>query len=150
MPRPRAAAIVIHDNKLLVMYRKNDQEYYTFPGGGIESGETNEEAVIREVKEEASLDVEVEKLVYELHHDNGDIHYYFLCRYLKGEVAVQPGTNEYEDNVLGNDIHQPQWLPFQDISEAVLYPFEVKNRLIIDRMRGFSNQVVRFDLTAMD
>ncbi|MGB4768748.1 MAG: NUDIX domain-containing protein [Candidatus Saccharimonas sp.] len=149
MSRNRAVAIVIHHNKLLVMHRKNDKEYYTFPGGGIEAGETNEQATIREIKEEASLDIEVEKLVYELHHDNGDIHYYFLCRYLKGEIAVQPGTNEYADNELGRDIHQPLWLPLQDVSKSILYPFEVRDRLIIDKMQNFSNQVVRLDLPAM-
>lgn len=146
MPRNRAAAIVIHGNKLLVMYRKNDREYYTFPGGGIENSETNEQATVREIKEETSLDVQVEKLVYELHHNNGDIHYYFLCHYLRGELAVQSGTNEYTDNQLGRDIHNPQWLSLRDVPKTILYPFEVRDRLIIDRTQGFSNRVVKFVL----
>lgn len=146
MPRNRAAAIVIHGNKLLVMYRKNDREYYTFPGGGIENSETNEQATVREIKEETSLDVQVEKLVYELHHNNGDIHYYFLCHYPRGELTVQSGTNEYTDNQLGRDIHNPQWLSLRDVPKTILYPFEVRDRLIIDRTQGFSNRVVKFVL----
>lgn len=150
MPRNRAVAVVLHDNQLLVMYRKNDQEYYTFPGGGIEDGETNEQATIREIKEETSVDIEVGELLYELHHDNGDVHYYFLCKYLGGELAIQPGTNEYIDNEQGQDIHQPQWLLLQDLSKSTLYPLEVRDRLAMDTEKGFSDHTIRFDLSVVD
>lgn len=108
MPINRAATIVIHNNELLVMFRKNQEKYYTFPGGGVESGETNEQAVTREIYEETSIRVSVSKLVYELRHSNGDVHYYFLCRYIDGTPRVQPGANEYEDNKLGRDVHLPR------------------------------------------
>lgn len=149
MLRNRAVAIVIHDNKLLAMFRKNDREYYTFPGGGIEPDETIEQAVIREVMEETSLEVEVEKLAYEVHHDNDDIHYFFLCRYVSGTPDIQPGTNEYADNIQGEDIHIPEWLPLQNISKTVLYPLEVRDQLIADIEKGFAKQVVTFNLKAV-
>lgn len=148
MTRNRAVALVLHDNSLLVMFRKNTREYYTFPGGGIEPGETSEQAAVREIKEEASLDVAIERPLYELHHDNGDIHYYFLARYLDGTPAVQPGTNEYEDNQRGDNVHLPQWMPVGDIPNKLLYPIEVRDRLVEDIQRGFSNEVVKFDLKA--
>lgn len=142
MSRNRAAAIVIHDDKLLVMYRKKEQEYFTFPGGGVEVGETNEQAVVREVSEETSLTVEVQKLVYELHYDNGDIHYFFLCKYLSGVPSVRPGTNEYVDNEQGGNIHIPQWLSLSDLSTTTLYPFEVRDRLTRDLQQGLSDAVI--------
>ncbi len=43
-------------DKLVVVYAK-DKGYWTFPGGGIEPGETYEQATIREVKEESNMKV---------------------------------------------------------------------------------------------
>ena len=149
MPRNRAVAIVIHNDKLLVMFRKNSREYYTFPGGGIEAGETTEQAVIREVMEETSLHIEAEGLAYEVHHDNDDVHYFFLCQYISGTPSIQPGTNEYVDNIQGKDTHIPEWLPIEAISETVLYPLEIRDKLIADIEEGFAKQVVKFDLKAV-
>lgn len=149
MPRNRAVAVVVHDNKLLTMFRRNEKEYYTFPGGGVEPGETNEQAVEREIYEEVSLRVEVDRLVYELHHDNGDIHYYFLCTYLSGEPKVQIGTNEYRDNLTGVNTHLPQWLPLDGMSRTGLYPLEVRDKLLRDVAQGFEDHVVKFNLQAV-
>lgn len=45
----RAVGIIIKDEKLLVFHRfKEGQWYYAFAGGGVEEGETEEEAVVRE------------------------------------------------------------------------------------------------------
>ncbi len=49
--REAVRAIIIKDKKLLMIY-SNKQGDYKFPGGGVDSGETYEEALIREVKEE--------------------------------------------------------------------------------------------------
>ena len=54
--RPSARAIIIKDNKIAMVYSKK-YNYYKFPGGGIKSNEANEDALIREVKEEIGLEV---------------------------------------------------------------------------------------------
>ena len=52
-----------------VIKRKDYQEYYTFPGGGLEEGETPEEGTIREIKEELNADIEVNEYIGEsIHH----------------------------------------------------------------------------------
>ena len=51
-----ALCLVIRDEKILmVKHRRNENEYYTLPGGGIEQGETPEQAAIRELHEECSV-----------------------------------------------------------------------------------------------
>ena len=55
--RSRSVAIVIRDGKILmerVVYF--GREFFTVSGGGIEDGETPEQAVLRELKEECGLD----------------------------------------------------------------------------------------------
>lgn len=54
--RPSARAIIIKDDKIALVYSKKFN-YYKFPGGGIEAGESNIDALVREVKEEAGLNV---------------------------------------------------------------------------------------------
>ena len=68
--RIRVAGIVPINNGFVFMHRKNVkrnrdyQEYYTFPGGGLEEGETLEEGVIREIKEEFGINVKVIKKLF--------------------------------------------------------------------------------------
>ena len=50
------------DGKLVVVYAEN-KKYWTPPGGGIESGETYEQAVIREVQEETNMKVLHQELI---------------------------------------------------------------------------------------
>ena len=62
MNRIRVAGIVPLKNGFAFMHRKDVikrkdfQDYYTFPGGGLEEGETLEEGTIREIKEELNAD----------------------------------------------------------------------------------------------
>lgn len=52
--RPSARAIIIRKNEISMLYSKK-RGYYKIPGGGIEQGEDNVTAMIREVKEEVGL-----------------------------------------------------------------------------------------------
>lgn len=54
--RPSVRGIIIHNGKIAMVHSLK-YDYYKFPGGGLESGESNHEALIREVKEESGLTV---------------------------------------------------------------------------------------------
>jgi 8-oxo-dGTP diphosphatase len=58
-------AIIIFDGKIVLIRRKNPpfQGQYALPGGFVDVGETVEQAVIREAKEETGLDIEIVILV---------------------------------------------------------------------------------------
>ena len=56
MIRNRGAAIIVQEGKIALIKRIREEEtYYVFPGGGIEEGETPEEATKREVYEELGV-----------------------------------------------------------------------------------------------
>ncbi len=59
-PYLAVSAAIFRDGKVLIVRRARPPAHglYTLPGGGVELGETLEEAVIREIKEETNLDVE--------------------------------------------------------------------------------------------
>jgi 8-oxo-dGTP diphosphatase len=55
-------ALIFDDGRVLLAHRR-DIDWWNLPGGGMEMGETVEEAVCREVREETGLKVQVERLV---------------------------------------------------------------------------------------
>lgn len=81
------AAIIINDGKILCVQRgENKLPYisrkYEFPGGKIEAGETNEETIIREIKEELHMDIRTEKEYITVEHEYPDFHltmHSFIC-----------------------------------------------------------------------
>lgn len=60
--RVSVCAIIFAGNRVLLAHRR-DIDWWNLPGGGMEAGETVEQAIRREVLEETGLEVEVERLV---------------------------------------------------------------------------------------
>lgn len=138
MSRTRAIAIIIKDSSLLVMWRShNGQEYYAFPGGGVEKGEGVEEAVIREVGEETTVNVGLKQLLYKISYsDTGDKQYFYLCDYVSGEPKLAPDSPEEQRNKEGINLFRPMWLPLDSLPKTLLYPLEVRDWLIEDIANG--------------
>lgn len=64
--RERACGALIKEDKILMVYiEQATRKFWTLPGGGIEEGETPEQACIREFKEETGLNVESERFLFE-------------------------------------------------------------------------------------
>jgi mutator protein MutT len=139
----RAVGIVIHNGQILVMQRERGKDiYFVFPSGGVEADETIKEAVIREVKEEFSIDIKIGKLVYKhyLNHSNGikSEQYFYLCSYVKGKPKLGD-SNEREDMRMGKKYYKPQWIPLNKIKDTLLYPLEVRDCIIEDIDDNFMN-----------
>ncbi|MGW4769235.1 NUDIX hydrolase [Nocardia sp. NPDC004278] len=56
---PGGSALVVDDRGAILMQRRSDSGNWSFPGGIMEIGETLEQCVIRETKEESGLDIEI-------------------------------------------------------------------------------------------
>ncbi len=54
--RPSVRGIIIKNNKLAMVYSTRD-DYYKFPGGGMEEGEEHHATLIREIREEVGMNV---------------------------------------------------------------------------------------------
>ena len=125
--RNAVKAIIIRESKVAMMYFSKDK-LYDFPGGGIENGETNVEALIRETKEETGLTIkplsikEFGKNVL-FHKDTEIIHekhfHYYFCevedKYVKTnltEVEIKNGLQfvfiDIEKAISANELHTQQ------------------------------------------
>jgi 8-oxo-dGTP diphosphatase len=88
-----AAGILMQGNRICALRRKFGEfaGYYEFPGGKVEIGETAEEAVIRECKEELDVDVRIMSLVHVIYHDYPGFHLkmpLYLCEIVDGEMKL--------------------------------------------------------------
>lgn len=104
-PYLAVSAAIVRDGKLLVVRRarKPALNLYSFPGGGVEAGETLSEAVTREVREETGLDVEPVALAGEreviVRDPEGRVerHFVILCFATRWR-AGEPVLNEELDD----------------------------------------------------
>jgi ADP-ribose pyrophosphatase YjhB (NUDIX family) len=111
--REAARAIIIEGDRLLVMHRhKHGTSYYTLVGGAVQEGESREQALVREVKEETGLDVISARPVYwEEHPAPYNEQYIYLCTVAPhGEAIVQEWSEEGQMNRLHANVHTPVWI----------------------------------------
>ena len=112
-------AILKDDHILLILLHamKMGKTYWLIPGGGIEEGETEEECVIREMKEETNLDVQVVRLILDEPSPAEGIYKWnktYLCEPVGG--AASPG-HEPEPEARDYIISQVKWFDLRDDSE---------------------------------
>ena len=95
-------AIIIRGHKTLLCRGKGNSWYY-FPGGHVEFGETVEEALIRELKEEAGVNLEiikpigiVENVFLQKNKKRHEINFVFLANVEKLHIESQENNLEFE------------------------------------------------------
>jgi 2,3-bisphosphoglycerate-dependent phosphoglycerate mutase len=100
-----AQALIVRDGSILMLHEhvQRGDLVWNFPGGGVESGETPEQACIREVKEETGFDVIINHLLHVSEHK-----YTFIAQIIGGELDVD------FDNPDNLDIVSAEWVPLDN------------------------------------
>lgn len=117
------AAIIIREGKVFATQRGYGEfkDGWEFPGGKVEPGESREEALKREIKEELDAEIQVEKLLETVEYDYPKFHltmHCYICELLSEELILK----EHEDArwLSKNEMDTVDWLPAdRDVASRV-------------------------------
>ena len=121
MTKNRGAAIIVQEGKIALIKRvREDEMYFVFPGGGIEEGETPEEATKREVYEELGVHIQVEHLIAKVEYKGTE--YYYNAHITDGVFGSGKGE-EFE--LKGRGSYIPIWMPINELPNLNIKPYDV-------------------------
>ena len=129
-------AIIIEDGKVLLMHRvKNEQEYWTFPGGGVDDTDINiEEALKRECLEELGVEVTVLDLFFKkpslASKTMGRMELFYNCKIIGGIVGTGTGPEFNGRDVEKYGTYKVEWLSLEEIKNKIVYPLELRDKII--------------------
>ena len=136
-PVPGVGALILDRGRILLVERGHEplKDYWSLPGGAVETGERLEEALRREVREETGLEIQILHLieVFERimpHADGSTEYHYILIDYVCRPTG---GTLQASD-----DANRAQW--FTEDEVAGLKVTEGTPRVIAKAFRWFSSE----------
>lgn len=140
--RTRAGIILLKENKLALIERhRQGRHYFAFPGGGVDEGETPEQAAIREAEEELGIQVKIVKLIAEVTF-NMNAQYYFLVEWVGGEFGTGTGE-EYEGFDPKHGTYLPLWMPLTEVPTQNVLPRELAELIVQSEREGWPAEAVR-------
>lgn len=101
-----AVAVIFDENKRILLVKTTYNRFHPWglPGGSLEYGETAEETLLRELEEETSLQIEVERLLFVKTWKPDRVGLYYLCR-------VTAGVFQPSDEISELGYFSPDTLP---------------------------------------
>ena len=108
------AAVIRKDNRIFATQRGYGEfkDGWEFPGGKIEEGETPEQALAREIKEELDTEIEVGKLIDTIEYDYPKFHLSmdcFWCEIMQGGLELK--EHEAARWLSKEELYSVDWLP---------------------------------------
>src|SRR3989338_263536 len=118
--------IIFDEQKRVLLVHRRDYDLWNLPGGTLEDFESPTNAVIREVKEETGLEVEVSKLLGIYNKENkNDLAFSFLCKVVGGKISLNDEADRIEyfeiDKLPSNTVPKQ----VERIKDALSNPSEV-------------------------
>lgn len=130
----RVCGMIIHENRILAMH-DGRSPYYYLPGGRVQLGETAEEAVLREIREELEINA---KIVRPLWFNQGffteDVtgeQFHEICIYFLMDIFHTDLLSKGEQFVLNenNQRHTFEWLAFDRLKDEYFHPIFLKEKI---------------------
>ena len=117
------AAVIRKDDKIFATQRGYGEwkDWWEFPGGKMELGETQEEALEREIREELSTDISVDEFLCTVEYDYPKFHLVMHC-YMCSLLTDSLHLNEHE---------AAKWLGREELTSVKWLPADVE---VIERL----------------
>ena len=132
----RVVAAVIRDGGSVFAVQRGSGDYkdgWEFPGGKIEPGETPEQALIREIREELELEIAVEDLLDTVEYDYPGFHLSMQCFWCRITDRT-PVLREHEAArwLSTEELEQMDWLPAdRTLIERIRHELSSKERVFV-------------------
>ena len=112
----RAQCLVVRENKILMVKHKfGEDEWYCSPGGGIEKGETPEQAAIRELQEECNVSGVIIKKTSEYADPYDDANFFYTFHIDIGSQTPYLGYDPEESKT--HSLVEVRWIALDELSE---------------------------------
>ena len=113
------AAIIRDGNRILATQRGygEQKDGWEFPGGKVESNETPEAAIVREIREELNADIEVTGFLTTVEHDYPNFHLSMDCFWARLAEGTEMTLLEHE---------AAKWLSIEELNSVDWLPADVK------------------------
>ena len=123
------AAIICKEDQIFATQRGYGEwkDWWEFPGGKMEAGETPEEALVREIREELSAEISVDEFLCTVEYDYPKFHLTMHC-YICSLLTESLHLNEHEAArwLKNNELDSVKWLPADKIIVEQLIVTNVK------------------------
>lgn len=143
--RMRAGIVLIEEDKVALIERhRAGLEYYVFPGGGVDEGETPQHAAIREAMEELGVEVALKQKVAVIRFDQST-QIYFLVERVGGEFGTGIGEEftDADPNDPQEGIYIPAWMPIDELPQhEKVFPADLARLVLDSRTRGWPKEPV--------
>lgn len=146
--RTRAGIVLIENGKVALIERhRAGLDYFVFPGGGVDEGETPEKGAVREAMEELGVQVAIRQKVATIHFAQSTQVYYLVER-VSGEFGTGTG-DEFTDSDPDNPeegVYIPIWMPIDELSRHEnVYPESVASLVLDSRVNGWGSKPIVLD-----
>lgn len=127
----RVCAVILHAGKILAMHDERSPYFY-LPGGRVKLGETAEEAVLREVREELRITAKIDRPLWLnqgfFKEDVDGLQYHEICIYFLMDIADTDLLSKGEKFFLpeGKHRHTFEWLQWERLEDEYFYPVFIK------------------------
>jgi len=134
MNKLRVRGIIVDQQEIVLIHRmRGSDNYYVFPGGGVEEGEDLETALKREAREELGIDIKMLRKVYTFIDKDDSRQEFYVCSVAGGKIGTGKGPEftEYKDR----GTYSPLKLPIRTMRNLNVLPGEIKDRFYDDFSR---------------
>ncbi|BDP43067.1 DNA mismatch repair protein MutT [Deinococcus aetherius] len=128
----------------LIRRVRQGHTYFLFPGGGVETGETPQEAAEREMLEETGLRVRTLTCVAQVSFQ-GNTQSFLTCEPLDGTWGAGTGEEYVGDLPPERGTYKPVWLPLDDLTRHDVRPAAVARLVLKAQEHGWPPEPLRVD-----
>lgn len=130
----RVCAVILHGGKILAMHDERSPYFY-LPGGRVKLGETAEDAVIREVREELGITAKIDRPLWLnqgfFKEDVDGLQYHEICIYFLMDISDTDLLSKGDKFFLpeGKHRHTFEWLQWERLEDEYFYPVFIKKEI---------------------